>query len=218
MRLLAIDTSTPTAAVALHDGDALIAERAVSDARKHGELVAPLVDEVLAAVAARPADLSAIAVGLGPGPYTGLRVGIVTAKVMGEALGIPVYGVCSLDGFAVQAVRERLVTADEQFAVLTDARRKEVYWARYRDSDRLEGPGVDKPAVLAPDLSCAVVGPGAALYSEQFADIRGDLVASAGALAEVALPRVAAGEDADELRPLYLRRPDTSGPGSSMVS
>ena len=218
MRLLVIDTSTPTAAVALHDGDAVMAERAVTDARKHGELVAPLVEDVLTAADLKPDQLTAIGVGLGPGPYTGLRVGIVTAKVMGEALGIPVYGVCSLDGFAVQALAGGLVDAGTEFAVLTDARRKEVYWARYRGGERTAGPAVDKPAVLAAELHCPVVGPGAALYREHFGDIRGDLNASASALAEVVVALIRGGEEPDDLRPLYLRRPDTSGPGSSMIS
>src|SRR5689334_10150965 len=106
VRLLAIDTATPAVTVALHDGDQTLAERAVVDARRHGELVAPLVHDVLAEAATRPDELTAIAVGLGPGPYTGLRVGIVTAKVMAFSLGIPVYGVCSLDAIARLAARD----------------------------------------------------------------------------------------------------------------
>ena len=193
--------------VALHDGHRTVAERAVVDARRHGELVAPLVDEVLSMAGTRPADLTAICVGLGPGPYTGLRVGIVTAKVLAFGLGVPVYGVCSLDALA------RLADVDGPFTVLTDARRKEVYWAGYEYGERVSGPSVDKPAVLAERIAGPVVGPGAELYRELFADVRGPAQQSAGALAELAVDRAAAGAPAEELRPLYLRRPDATEPG-----
>ena len=208
VRLLAIDTSTPTVSVAVHDGSAVLAERAVTDARRHGELVAPLVSEVLAEAGLAPTDLTALVVGLGPGPYTGLRVGIVTAAVMAHTLAVPVYGVCSLDAIALRADVD-----DEPFAVLTDARRKEVYWATYSDGLRVEGPSVDKPAVVAEAVDGPVVGPGARLYADLFADVRGPVEQSAGAIAELVLDRAASGAPSDVLRPLYLRRPDATEPG-----
>ena len=209
MRLLAIDTSTPTVSVAVHDGSAVLAERAVTDARRHGELVAPLVADVLAQAGLTPQDLTALVVGLGPGPYTGLRVGIVTAAVMAHTLSVPVYGVCSLDAIALRADVD-----DEPFAVLTDARRKEVYWATYSDGLRVEGPSVDKPATVAAAVEGPVVGPGARLYADLFADVRGPTEQSAGAVAELALDKAAAGAPSDVLRPLYLRRPDATEPGA----
>ncbi|KWV30331.1 tRNA (adenosine(37)-N6)-threonylcarbamoyltransferase complex dimerization subunit type 1 TsaB [Micromonospora rifamycinica] len=102
MLVLVVDSSTPAVTAALAevtaDGVALRAHRCTVDARAHGELLAPQVETVLADVGARPADLGAIVAGLGPGPFTGLRVGLVTAATMGQVLGIPTYGVCSLDG------------------------------------------------------------------------------------------------------------------------
>lgn len=210
MRLLAIDTSTPTVSVAVHDGSAVLAERAVTDARRHGELVAPLITDVLEQARLAPGDLTAIVVGLGPGPYTGLRVGIVTASVMAHALDIPGYGVCSLDAIALRADVD-----DEPFAVLTDARRKEVYWATYSDGLRVEGPSVDKPAVVAKAVEGPVVGPGALLYADLFSDVRGPAAQSAGAIAELVLDKAAAGAPSDTLRPLYLRRPDATEPGAT---
>src|SRR6476469_3891099 len=117
---------------------------------KHGEQLAPLIEAVLADAGIVRQDLTAIAVGVGPGPFTGLRVGLVTARTLAFVLEIPVYGVCTLDVLAVEAVEAGAVASD--FAVATGARRKEVYLARYDDrGTRLEGPLVDKPAVLATD-------------------------------------------------------------------
>ncbi len=96
------------------------------------------------------ADLNAVVVGCGPGPFTGLRVGMATAAAYGHALGIPVYGVCSLDAIGGQTTGETLV--------VTDARRREVYWARYRDGVRIDGPAVSAPADVDPGVARAVAG------------------------------------------------------------
>ncbi len=95
--LLALDSATPAVTVALADGDRLLAERTTVDARRHGELLAPAIAAVLAEAGVDRSDLTAIAVGVGPGPFTGLRVGLVTARTLGAVLGIPVLGVCTLD-------------------------------------------------------------------------------------------------------------------------
>ena len=125
---------------------------------KHGEQLAPLIEQALAQAGIVRQDLTAIAVGVGPGPFTGLRVGLVTARTLGVRARIPVYGVCSLDVLAVEAVDTGVVDGD--FVVATDARRKEVYLASYdADGRRLDGPLVDKPAALRP--TCRVVGEGA---------------------------------------------------------
>src|SRR5689334_9888063 len=102
-----MDSATPaiTAALASVDetGVELVAERVTVDARAHGELLAPAIDAVLAHAGAKPRDLGAVVVGVGPGPFTGLRVGLVTAAAMSDALGIPAYGGCSLDAIGAVA-------------------------------------------------------------------------------------------------------------------
>jgi tRNA threonylcarbamoyladenosine biosynthesis protein TsaB len=128
MIILAIDTASAAVSVAVHDGDAVLAERETPPSPRHAELLAPAVGEALAEVGLSPRDVTAIGVGVGPGPFTGLRVGLVTARVMGHALGVDVHGVCSLDVLAAGAARLGLTG---EFLVATDARRREVYWGRY---------------------------------------------------------------------------------------
>jgi tRNA threonylcarbamoyl adenosine modification protein YeaZ len=200
--LLAFDTATPLVTVALHDGEDVVAERASGVPMKHGEQLAPLIEAVLLDRGLVRQDLTAIAVGVGPGPFTGLRVGLVTARTLALALELPVYGVCTLDVLAIEAVDTAAV--QEDFAVATDARRKEVYLATYdADGARVEGPQVLKPADAATQLP--VVGEGAGLYPEAFPRAAGPARPSAGWLA-----RVVAEERAELLdpEPLYLRRPD----------
>ena len=206
--LLAFDTATPFVSVALHDGEDVVVELRSDRAMKHGEQLAPLVAQALEEAGTSRHDLTALAVGVGPGPFTGLRVGLVTARTLGYVLDIPVHGVCSLDVLAVEAVETGAVTAGE-FLVATDARRKEVYVARYDEGGaRLTGPVVDRPATLATDEP--VVGEGGALYPESFPHRTGPTAPSAGWLA-----RVVAEERAELLdpQPLYLRRPDAVAPG-----
>ncbi len=200
--LLAFDTATPLVTVALHDGDDVVVERLSDRPMKHAEQLAPLIDDVVREAGIVRQDLTAIAVGVGPGPFTGLRVGLVTARTLGFVLEIPVYGVCTLDVLAVEAVDSGAVAGP--FAVATDARRKEVYLARYDpDGLRLDGPLVDRPAELA--TTDPVVGPGATLYPDAFPHAVGPDRPSAGWLARTVA------EERAELRdpePLYLRRPD----------
>jgi tRNA threonylcarbamoyl adenosine modification protein YeaZ len=206
--LLAFDTATPFVSVALHDGEDVVVELRSDRSMKHGEQLAPLIEQALARAGIGRQDLTAVAVGVGPGPFTGLRVGLVTARTLGYVLDVPVHGVCSLDVLAVEAVETGAVTAGE-FLVATDARRKEVYVARYDEGGvRLAGPVVDKPAALATDQP--VVGEGGALYPEAFPHRTGPAAPSAGWLA-----RVVAEERAELLdpEPLYLRRPDAVAPG-----
>ncbi len=200
--LLAFDTSSPTVTVALHDGDAVLTEHTSEPAMKHGEQLAPLIEAALAAVGVVRQDLTAIAVGVGPGPFTGLRVGLVTARTLAWVLEVPVYGACSLDVLAVEAVETGVV--DGEFVVATDARRKEVYLATYDvDGRRLTGPVVDKPAELGTALP--VVGEGAHLYPEAFPRAVGPRRPSAGWLATTIAEERAELLDPE---PLYLRRPD----------
>ena len=204
--LLAFDTATPAVTVALYDGEQVVAERTTVDAMRHGELLAPAIADCLDRAGLRPADLAAVIAGVGPGPFTGLRVGLMTARTLAAVLEIPVYGVCTLDVLAAEAVD--LGTVDGPFHVATDARRKEVYWASYdADGIRLTGPEVLKPATIATDGP--VVGRGAVLYPEAFPDARGPENPNAGVLA-----RVVAEERAElyDPEPMYLRRPDTAEP------
>ena len=127
MLLLGLDTATPAVTVALHDGVQPLAQLVTVDAHRHAELLAPAIAKVIADAGASQRDLTGIVAGVGPGPYTGLRVGLVTARVLGAALGIPVYGLCSLDVIAADV--STAARNDGDFLVATDARRRELYWA-----------------------------------------------------------------------------------------
>ncbi|WP_405724138.1 tRNA (adenosine(37)-N6)-threonylcarbamoyltransferase complex dimerization subunit type 1 TsaB [Streptomyces sp. NBC_01537] len=210
MLLLAFDTATPAVTAALHDGRDVLAESTEVDARRHGELLMPAVDRVLREADVKLDAVTGIVVGVGPGPYTGLRVGLVTAAALGDALGVPVHGICTLDGIAYAA------GLDEPFVVATDARRKEVYWARY-DSPRARAtdPAVDRPADIA-ELVAGLpsVGAGAELYPEVFTELRPGFPVhqSAAALAALAAVKLEEGEGFLPPLPLYLRRPDAQVP------
>jgi tRNA threonylcarbamoyl adenosine modification protein YeaZ len=212
--VLVVDSSTAAVTAALAevtaDGVVLRAEQRAVNARAHGELLAPQVDAVLGAAGARPRDLAAIVAGLGPGPFTGLRVGLVTAASMGQVLGVPTYGVCSLDALGLAAA-----DGGGRILAATDARRREVYWAVYdADGQRLTGPAVDVPAavaVRAKELEGAfAVGEGAHRYADVLGlPVRPEPVyPSPYALAALAADRVRDGAPAERLTPLYLRRPD----------
>jgi tRNA threonylcarbamoyl adenosine modification protein YeaZ len=205
--LLAFDTATPAVTVALHDGTRVIAEESAVDARRHGELLAVAIKQVLRTAGAGHRDLTAIAVGTGPGPYTGLRAGLVTAAVLASALSIPADGICSLDVIAAAAA-----AGQTEFLVATDARRREVYWARYNgNADRLAGPFVGKPAELPAGLP--VAGQGAVLYPELAAEPLPPSFPAAADLARLAAARILAGLPPRSTEPLYLRRPDAREPG-----
>ena len=202
--LLAFDTATPQVTVALHDGDDVVADYSASESMRHGEMLAPGIAEVLSRAGAISQDITAVAVGVGPGPFTGLRVGLVTARTMALALDIPVYGVCSLDILAAEAIDAGL----DDFVVATDARRKEVYLATYADGERLSGPDVVRPADAATDS--LVVGRGAILYADSFPNSAGPEHPSARVLCDVVVRERFPLLDPE---PLYLRRPDTMEPG-----
>jgi tRNA threonylcarbamoyl adenosine modification protein YeaZ len=207
--LLAFDTATPAVTVAVHDGSRVIALEEAIDARRHGELLAVAIGDVLRDAGATRSDLTAIAVGTGPGPYTGLRAGLVTARVLASALAIPADGICTLDVIAAGAAA---AAAGRDFVVATDARRREVYWARYDgNGQRQDGPHVGKPAELPAGLP--VAGEAAALYADLAGDPLPPRYPSAAQLAELAVARRAAGEPPALPEPLYLRRPDAREPG-----
>jgi len=204
--LLAFDTATPFVTVALHDGETVVAEARSEQRMRHGEQLAPLIDGLLRGAGLVRQDLTALAVGTGPGPFTGLRVGLVTARTLGAALSIPVLGICTLDTLALAA------EIDEEFRVVTDARRKEVHWASYRPGpagpERVDGPCVAAPADAAWDGPA--VGAGAELYADAFPGHRAPLHPRAADLARwVARDLPTSAPD-----PLYLRRPDAVEPAA----
>jgi tRNA threonylcarbamoyl adenosine modification protein YeaZ len=182
--ILAIDTATPavTAGVVRLDGVEVLAERITVDARGHAERLTPNVLGALDDAGVTVNDLNAVVVGCGPGPFTGLRVGMATAAAYGHALDIPVHGVCSLDAIGVDTTGDALV--------VTDARRREVYWARYRDGVRVAGPAVNAPADVPGAEDALALPPG---------------YPSVAGLVRVVSDWAAAPEP---LIPLYLRRPD----------
>jgi tRNA threonylcarbamoyl adenosine modification protein YeaZ len=225
VRVLVLDSATPAVTAALADVSAdpvaLLAERRAVDARAHGELLAPEVDAVLREARARPRDLTAIVAGLGPGPFTGLRVGLATAASMGQALDIPTYGVCSLDAMGVAAtVLDPAGRAAGPVLVATDARRREIYWAVYAVGERLTEPAVNRPADITGTLARLgvrrAVGEGAQRYAEELDLPVADqpLYPPPGALAALAAARIRAGAPSERLTPLYLRRPDAAAPGA----
>lgn len=207
MLLLALDTSTPAVTVALHDGERVVAEVTTVDARRHTELLMPQVVEVLSAGHASRRDLTGIAVGVGPGPFTGLRVGLAAARTLGAALDLDVRGVCSLDVLAHEVVA--VGRADGPFAVASDARRREVYWASYdAHGRRSHGPAVASAADVAASVGLLpAAGAGARLYPDAFARELDPEFPSAGRLAEAV---VAGSVETLAPDPLYLRRPDAT--------
>jgi tRNA threonylcarbamoyladenosine biosynthesis protein TsaB len=229
--VLGFDTATPAVSVALHDGERVISAASALDARRHSELLVPMIAKVLADAGVPRGDLDAVAVGVGPGPYTGLRVGVVTARVLGSVLGLPVHGVCSLDIIAVAArgsvggASSGASTAcpGREFLVATDARRQEVYWARYDVAGRrVAGPHVGRACLIPGAAGLPVAGAGGPLYPEAFGEVFGPACPDAGVLcglvARSSAARSSAAPSAGRppllaAEPLYLRRPDAREPG-----
>jgi tRNA threonylcarbamoyl adenosine modification protein YeaZ len=196
--VLALDTST-VVNVGLARGDRVLATASVADRMAHVEELMPLVSECVDAAAVRVADLGQLVVGVGPGPFTGLRVGIVTARMLSYVLRIGLHGVCSLDVLAAQFLGE----SPGEFVVATDARRREVYWARYSPlGGRLGEPRVSRPSDL-PRLP--VIGPAADLYADQLQAVPGPRSMDPAVLATTGATLPDAGHE-----PLYLRHPDAT--------
>lgn len=236
--IIGVDTSSALTSVCVLDGDVVVAERRHLDARRHAEVLAPLLAEVLVGIDS--SGVTAIACGVGPGPYTGLRVGIATALALGVAWQVPVHGICSLDAVAAAALAGWDL---DGVSVALDARRREVYWARYdRDGGRVEGPRVAAAALLDAEQRAGVwAGHGAAVNAEHFRHVIGGddpasgasypqaqwvarrtaMLLRAGVTESGTAPLLDAhGEDSGATatalhgaallppRPLYLRRPD----------
>ena len=242
--VLTIDTSTPTLVTGvvhtLADGTVAATENTVENTRAHNELLMPTVFELLESTGTKLSELAAVVVGCGPGPFSGLRVGMATASGLGHALGIPVYGVCSHGAIAWRALHatDTLDTTDAlnstdtldaagattgepsgNVLVATDARRRETYWATYSGNRRVAGPDVGPAETLQPDVDRVVAHPAIAQrlpekWQRLAAGEATPAVPSARGLVAVAdfaaVPQ--------PLTPLYLRRPDAKEPAAKPVS
>jgi tRNA threonylcarbamoyl adenosine modification protein YeaZ len=225
---LAVDTATGTLSVALvaegpvshhaQTGVQVLATRSVPAERRHAELLAPTVRELIDSAGQRP---DRIVVGVGPGPFTGLRVGVMTARALGQVWEVPVDGVCSLD--AMGAAAHRQLAADQpgggpvEVVAVTDARRREVYAARYRAGRRISGPHVLPPAQLAEQLRthpARVVGEGATRYPDLLGSGAPPWTPPAAQLVIALTGGLAVRLDP---LPLYLRRPDVTPPAVTTV-
>lgn len=136
MNSLVIDTSTTRTSCAVFSGSKLLFAGHHDGATEHAEALPKLVAEALQI----EKSIDQVVVGMGPGPFTGLRVGIVFAQTFATARNILWVGVCSLDGIDIDS---------PSYLVTTDARRKEIYWAKYANGERVEGPSVGKPEEIA---------------------------------------------------------------------
>lgn len=208
--ILALDTATAATTVALWCEGEVRAEITHVDARRHCEHLAVAIAEVLTTSGAAMSDVERVVVGVGPGAYTGLRVGLATARAISHALSVPVSGVMTLDALAFAS------GIDEPFTVVTDARRREVFWATYTNFQQSSaGPDVGLPDGVAIHASGGpVVGAAATPFADQFDDVRTPDFPAAGALARLAALRMAAGANLLAPEPLYLRRPDVSSPAA----
>ncbi|MFC6009633.1 tRNA (adenosine(37)-N6)-threonylcarbamoyltransferase complex dimerization subunit type 1 TsaB [Nocardia lasii] len=216
MLVLAVDTATPAVTAGLvhlspadepgtRPAVATLAVRVKVDARAHAEVLTPQILACLAEAGMSRGELDAIVVGLGPGPFTGLRVGIATAAAFGDALGLPVHGVCSLDAIATDTLGEQRDPGE--LLVVTDARRREVYWAKYLDGVRVAGPEVNKPVDVPVGDAAAVAGSAAHVDYFDLPVLPSETPSPAGLVA-VAASALLAATPPEALVPLYLRRPD----------
>jgi len=194
--ILAIDTSAGTSVALV--GEGIVAEAATADTRSHAEHIGVFIDRVLTDAGLTPSDVTAVVTGIGPGPFTGLRVGIAAAIAFAIGRGIPLYGIPSHDAVAV---------GRGACTVVSDVRRRELAWTTYRDGVAIDGPRLTTEATLTTDVDL-----------DTFPEVRADVI-SAALLATAAQVRLDRGDDLSSLRPLYLRAPDaTPNTGSKRVS
>lgn len=208
MRVLAIDTATTDLVTGIVDTNTgAVTERIIADTRAHNEQLVPTVQALLSDASLNFNNLDAIVVGCGPGPFTGLRVGMASAQALGQALGIPVHGVCSHDAIAHAIAAE---FPSEKLLVTSDARRKEVYFAVYDGAERTFGPEVIAPEQLSAEVNRIIIPDAlAARLPVELAD----LPRQAANPRPAGLVAVADLDSAPKpLVPLYLRRPDAKEP------
>lgn len=209
--LLAIDTSAGTS-VAVVDADGIVrAERSEADAMRHAEVVGRLIAECLAQASASGTDITAVVAGMGPGPFTGLRVGIAAARVFALAIDRPLLALASHDALALAHYE---AGHHGRLIVTTDARRRELFWSRYSGLDahglpvRTAGPGLVKPAELTAELEAetlreTVTGSTTRVDATEI---------PASLLGIIAARRLGAGLPFEPDEALYLRSPDVTPP------
>jgi tRNA threonylcarbamoyladenosine biosynthesis protein TsaB len=222
MKLLAIDTATRLVGCALWDDDGPVAANLLVAGQRHVEVLLPAIDELCRQAGISVADLDAVAVDIGPGLFTGLRVGLATATTIATARNIPAVGVTSLEALAHPHRR-----GPGRLAAVVDARRGEVYWALFEGDGRcykeLRAPSVASPQDAAREIgNVLAVGDGALRYREIF-EAAGSEVAGPGdmwpsplAVAELGMERITgkallrgtASEAGTLPAPLYLRQAD----------
>ena len=219
--VLAIDTSSGTSVAVLKDGVAL-AEIEIADTRSHTESIGDAINDALKQAGVTPNRIKTVAVGRGPAPFTGLRVGIAAAIMFAEGAGAQLFGIVSLDAIAKQELDAKRKAAGEgsvaanaaadsaagqPLLVTSDARRSEHYWALYSGLDRhgvpicIEGPAVNRPADIE-----------AALAERGIVPARTSVVISAKAIGELFEAQAAAGTLSHDVTALYLRNPDAVEP------
>lgn len=195
--LLAIDTSAGTSVAVVDRDRGILAQADEAGTRRHAEVIGTLIERVLAESGTAPGELSGVVAGMGPGPFTGLRVGIAAARAFAFGIGRPVVPLISHDALALDLL--------EPLLVVTDARRREVAWSSYAASDELGLPvRVAGPALANPDgLATEVDG-----YDRY---LRRDAAAiPAGPLGMLGERLFAAGRPFGPREPLYLRPPDVT--------
>lgn len=221
MLVLGIETSTPQASVAIGSEQGVVASALVARGASYNEFLLPSIRFCLDQAGLGFRNLSGVAVSLGPGLFSGMRVGVATAKALAQALSVPIVGMASLD-LVAYGVRY----ASRTICAVLDARRSEVFYAFYRPSpggiQRMTDHQVDKPERVATVITSRpeemlLVGNGALLYRDVFEDLGGarteiatmsHAFPDARSLVELAIPRLFR-EDFDSLfhlKPLYLRR------------
>lgn len=205
--VLAIDTSSGTSVAVLKDGIAL-AEIEIADTRSHTESIGDAIKDALTKAGVAPNQIAAVAVGRGPAPFTGLRVGIAAAIMFAEGAGAKLFGIISLDAIAKQEFDSREgENPNQPLLVTSDARRSEHYWALYSGLDRhgvpicIEGPAVNRPADIEATLAERGISPATT-----------SVVISARAIGELFEAQAAAGVLSHDVTALYLRNPDAVEP------
>lgn len=221
MIILGIDTATPQVGCAIGGHEGVIASFSTSKGKRHAETLVPAIDFLCRQAHIELVEIGAIAVDVGPGLFTGLRVGVATAKAMASALRVPVVGVSSLDllAFPLRWSNRRIVS-------VVDARRGEVFYAFYRQVpggvQRLSEPQVGSPEELCNEMQatgedCVAVGDGARRYADQLVDLIKVEIADAGlaypspsSLVQLAHARALREEFVNpwDVSPVYLRKAD----------
>ena len=196
--LLAIDTSAGSSVAVVDLAGGILAQEDEADTRRHAEVIGTLILGALERAGVAPDELSGVVAGMGPGPFTGLRVGIAAARAFAVGIGRPLVPVASHDALALDA--------SEPVAVVTDARRRELAWSTYAGSDELGLPVRVAGPALAPaaEIEAAIAG---------FRRIDAPVI-PAGALGMLAERLHAAGRPFGTAEPLYLRAPDVTLPAA----